>query len=196
DLLQAAEVLEWKRPRVSAADRQSRPFAIGALAALEHDPVRGHAALGAARHDKTDLLGLLHREIALKQKLQRERCKPAAQILAGASPPGLANDPHDGSWIEAARLDSCFNTRHIVRRGRRDALDLGSGHACQLPTLGTERSAFGGRKDRLNTSPTVGLRGSSNAVTIASMEFAMRTSLMSPTPSSPASGVAIRVLVT
>jgi hypothetical protein len=109
DLLQAAEVLEWKLRRVSAANCQSRPFAIGTFAALEHNPVRCHATLGAARHDKTDLLGLLYREIAQKQKLQRERRETAAEIVDEAVALGLAKNRDHVLRIDALASNRGLN---------------------------------------------------------------------------------------
>ena len=59
DLRHPAEMFGRQRRRVRPADRERRAFPPLAFGALEHGPVRRHAAFGAAGHHQTDPGGLL-----------------------------------------------------------------------------------------------------------------------------------------
>ena len=59
DLRHPAEMFGRQRRRVRPSDRERRAFPLLAFDALEHGPVRRHAAFGAAGHHQTDPGGLL-----------------------------------------------------------------------------------------------------------------------------------------
>ena len=67
NLLQSAEMLEWERRRVGTADGKRRLRSLLAVAALEHQPMRRHGALGTARHHEANLRRLPRGKMTLEQ---------------------------------------------------------------------------------------------------------------------------------
>ncbi len=133
DLLKAAEMLERQGWRMCTADGERRACppatcARGSLRAFEHDPMRRHAAFGAARHHEADLRDLLIRQEALEKQLQRQRGVAAAEVVDETVALGFREHGEHAFRIDPARGDGRLDAGHVVGRVGGDAVDLGDGH--------------------------------------------------------------------
>ena len=118
--------------RVGAADCQRRLLDAVAFGALEHHPMRRHAALGAAGHDEADRGASLGRQMAAKQQVSAERAKPRVKSLTRPLPSVLPSTAMTPLRIDPARGDGRLDATHVVRGRCGDTMDLGDRHERRL----------------------------------------------------------------
>lgn len=130
DLTPAAQLLERQRRRMRPPDRERGRSPTLALPALEHDPVRRHAAFGAARHDKTNGVRGLGRQMTAEQQIQMRGGKAAAEVVDQPIAFGLAEHGDDAGWNDTTIGNRGFDTADVVGGGSGNTVDLGDGHVC------------------------------------------------------------------
>ena len=110
------------------ADGERGTLAAVAFRTFEHDPVRGHAALGTARHHEADAGDIILRQEAPEQQLQHQRRVAAAEIVHQAVALGLGEDRDDAFGIDPAVGDRGLDAGHVVGGVGGNSVDLGDGH--------------------------------------------------------------------
>ena len=113
---------------MGAPDGQRRASCGFARHALAHDPVRRHAPFRPTRHHQADFGGLLARQEAAEQLAEREVRKAAAEIVDQPVTFSLREHGNDATRIDAPLRNRGLNSGNVVRRGRRDAVDLRNRH--------------------------------------------------------------------
>ncbi len=128
----AAHLLRLQRQCVRPPDGQRRSGRALAVHPLEHDPVRGHAALGSAGHDETDLIRR-RTEMGAQQQRQGLDSEAARKIVHAAIAFGLAENGEDALRRQRAGGDGGGDAGHVVGSGGRNAVDPGNGHVSSTP---------------------------------------------------------------
>ena len=149
DLRQAAEMLGRQRRRVGAADGERRSLAGVARRALEHDPVRRHAAFGAARHHEADRRRIGLGKVALEQQFSVSVAKPRLKSLTRPLPSVFAENGDHALRIDPAVARSrprCRETSSGASAEMRWTLAIGMMSSGQA-SLAARRFGFEMRMD-------------------------------------------------
>src|SRR6266851_9340168 len=143
DLREASELLERQRRRMGAADGERRALAALGGGALEHQPMRRHAALGAAGHHQANSPGVARRQVALEQQAQGKRGVSAREIVCEAVALGLGEHREHALGVDAPRCNGGLDAADVIGRRGGDAMDQSAvGHDRSLASRTIKRAAI------------------------------------------------------